>query len=223
MNLLQLANRLIDEAGITAGHLTTTAGQTGELARVVQWVQSAWLSIQMAQPNWRWMRKQASIVTVAGQAGGYDAPDADVATWCLDTARNYVTASGNVTEIFMDFIEYDDFRDSYLYGALRTAQSRPLVFTIEPTNMLAFGPVPNGDHTVTSDYFSRASELADDAAIPLMPERFHMAIVWRALMLYGGYEAASEAYARGQNELTVIQSMLEIDQLPMIRMGGPLA
>jgi len=56
-----------------------------------------------------------------------------------------------------------------------------------------------------------------------MPERFHMAIVWRALMLYGGYEAASESYQRGQNEFTVLRSMLEVDQLPMIRMGGPLA
>jgi len=223
MNLLQLCNRLIDEAGITASHLTVTAGQTGELARVVQWIQSAWLDIQNARTEWRWMRKSATILTVAGQSGGYDAPDADVATWCLDTARNYPTATGNVAEVFMDFVEYDDFRDSYLYGALRTAQSRPMVFTIEPANTLAFGPVSNGDYTVTNDYFSRAAELADDTSEPGMPARFHMAIMWRALMLYGGYEAASEAYARGQNEFTVLMSMLEIDQLPMIRMGGPLA
>lgn len=223
MNLLALCNRLIDEAGITAGHLTVTTGQTGELARVVQWIQSAWMDIQNSHTEWRWMRKSATIATVAGQSGGYDAPDADVATWCLDTARNYITASGNVTEIFMDFVEYDDFRDSYLYGALRTAQSRPMVFTIEPANTLAFGPVPNGDHTVTNDYFSRAAELASDSASPGMPARFHMAIVWRALMLYGGFEAASESYARGQNEFSVLMSMLEIDQLPMIRMGGPLA
>jgi len=223
MNLLQLCNRLIDEAGITASHLTATAGQTGELARVVQWVQSAWLDIQNSRTEWRWMRKSATIVTVAGQSGGYDATAADVATWCLDTARNYPTVTGNVAEVFMDFVEYDDFRNSYLYGALRTAQSRPMVFTIEPANTLAFGPVSNGDYTVTNDYFSRAAELAGDSDSPGMPERYHMAIVWRALMLYGGYEAASESYARGQNEFTVLMSMLEIDQLPMIRMGGPLA
>ena len=223
MNLLALCNRLIVEAGISASPMTTTAGQTGELGRVVGWIQSAWMDIQNAQPNWRWMRKSATIVTVAGQSGGYNAPDADVATWCLDTARNYITASGNVTEIFMDFVEYDDFRNSYLYGALRTAQSRPMVFTIEPANTLAFGPVSTGDYTVTNDYFKRASELADDTSEPDMPARFHMAVVWRALMLYGGFEAASESYARGQNEFSILSSMLEIDQLSMIQMGGPLA
>lgn len=223
MTLLQLCNRLIAEAGISAQPMTTTVGQTGELGRVVNWIQSAWMSIQTAQPNWRWMRKSATIITVAGQSGGYTATDADVATWCLDTARNYPTATGNIAEVFMDFVEYDDFRNAYLYGALRTAQSRPMVFTIEPANTLAFGPVSDGNYTVTNDYFHRALELADDATKPGMPERFHMAIVWRALMLYGGYEAASESYQRGQSEFTVLQSMLEVDQLPMIRMGGPLA
>lgn len=223
MNLLALCNRLIVEAGISASPMTTTASQTGELGRVVGWIQSAWMDIQNAQPNWRWMRKSATILTVAGQSGGYDATAADVATWCLDTARNYITASGNITEIFMDFVEYDDFRNSYLYGALRTAQSRPMVFTIEPANTLAFGPVSTGDYTVTNDYFKRASELASDTSEPDMPARFHMAVVWRALMLYGGFEAASESYARGQNEFSILSSMLEIDQLPMIQMGGPLA
>lgn len=223
MDKLALCNRLIVEAGISASAMTATANQTGELGRVVGWIQSAWMDIQNAQPNWRWMRKSATIALVAGQSGGYDAPDADVATWCLDTARNYITASGNITEIFMDFVEYDDFRDSYLYGALRTAQSRPMVFTIEPANTLAFGPVPASGYTATNDYFKRASELDADTDEPDMPARFHMAIVWRALMLYGGFEAASESYARGQNEFSVLMSMLEIDQLPMIRMGGPLA
>jgi len=114
MNLLQLCNRLISEAGISAQPMTTTAGQTGELGRVVNWIQQAWLDIQSAHTTWRWMRKSATIVTAAGQSGGYTAVANDVATWTLDTARNYVTASGNITEVFMNFVEYDDFRDSYL-------------------------------------------------------------------------------------------------------------
>jgi len=223
MNLLQLCNRLISEAGISAQPMTTTAGQTGELGRVVNWIQQAWLDIQSAHTTWRWMRKSATIVTVAGQSGGYTAVANDVATWTLDTARNYVTASGNITEVFMNFVEYDDFRDSYRYGALRTAQSRPLVFTIEPDNALAFGPVPNGDHAVTIDYYSTPAELASDGASPGMPVAFHIGIVWRALMFYGGYEAASEAYNRGMNEYGIVLSKLEVDQLPMIQMGGPLA
>lgn len=223
MNLLQLCNRLIAEAGISAQPMTTTANQTGELARVVNWIQQAWLDIQSAHTTWRWMRKTATIATVAGQSGGYVAPDGDVSVWTLDTARNYVTASGDITEIFMNFVEYDEFRNSYLYGALRYAQSRPLVFTINPDNTLSFGPVPNGDHTVTTDYYKKPIEMADDDAEPDMPATYHIGVMWRALMFYGGYEAAGEAYSRGQNEYSIILSKLEATQLPMIQMGGPLA
>lgn len=223
MNLLQLCNRLILEAGISAQPMTTTVNQTGELGRVVNWIQQAWLDIQSAHTTWRWMRKTATIATVAGQAGGYDATDADVSVWTLDTARNYVTAQGDITEVFMSFVEYDDFRNSYLYGALRYAQSRPMVFTINPDNTLSFGPVPNGDHTVTSDYYKKPIEMDGDTDEPDMPATYHIGIVWRALMFYGGFEAAGEAYSRGQNEYTVILDKLEATQLPMLQMGGPLA
>jgi len=223
MTLLQLCNRLIAEAGITAQPMTTTVNQTGELGRVVNWIQQAWLDIQSAHTTWRWMRKSATIVTVAGQSGTYTAVANDVATWTLDAARNYVTSQGLITEIFMNFVEYDDFRNSYLYGALRYAQSRPLVFTINPDNTLSFGPVPNGDHTVTNDYYKKPIERASDTEEPDMPATFHMGIVWRALMFYGGYEAAGEAYNRGMNEYGIVLDKLEVNQLPMIQMGGPLA
>jgi len=223
MTLLQLCNRLIAEAGITAQPMTTTVNQTGELGRVVNWIQQAWLDIQSAHTTWRWMRKSATIVTVAGQSGTYTAVANDVATWTLDAARNYVTSQGLITEIFMNFVEYDDFRNSYLYGALRYAQSRPLVFTINPDNTLSFGPVPNGDHTVTNDYYKKPIEMASDTEEPDMPATFHMGIVWRALMFYGGYEAAGEAYNRGMNEYGIVLDKLEVNQLPMIQMGGPLA
>jgi hypothetical protein len=223
MTLLQLCNRLIAEAGISAQPMTTTANQTGELGRVVNWIQQAWLDIQSAHTTWRWMRESATIATVAGQSGAYDAVALDVNVWTLDTARNYVTASGDITEIFMNFVEYDDFRNSYLYGALRYAQSRPLVFTINPDNTLSFGPVPNGDHTVTIDYYKKPIEMADDSAEPEMPAAFHTGIVWRALMFYGGYEAASEAYNRGMNEYGIVLDKLEANQLPMIQTAGPLA
>lgn len=223
MTFLQLCNLLIAEAGISAQPMTTVVGQTGELGRVVNWIKQAWIAIQASQTTWRFMRKSASIVTVAGQSGTYTATAADVGTWTLDTARNYVTASGLLTEIVMNFVEWDDYRNSYLYGALRYAQSRPLVFSIAPDNTLSFGPVPNGDHTVTIDYYKQPIELAANSDIPGMPTEFHMGIVWRALMFYGGYEAAGEAYNRGMNEYGIVLDRLEVTQLPMIQMGGPLA
>jgi hypothetical protein len=228
MNLLQLCNRLILEAGMSTGTsvLTTTANQTGELARVVNWVQAAWMDIQAMHQDWQWMRKSTSFVTVSGQALYEPVADigiTDLGQWTLDTARNYPTTVGNAGEIFMSYIDYEMYRDSYLYGALRYATSRPTVFTITPDKSIGLGIIPTSDYTVTLDYFSRPTEMADDTAEPELPDQFHLAIVWRALMFYGSFEAATESFQRGRNEFTVMIDRLEIDRLPKIQMGGPLA
>lgn len=230
MNLLQLCNRLILEAGMStsASAMTTTVNQTGELARVVNWIQAAWIDIQSMHQDWQWMRKSASFATVDGQStytpgNGLDINITDFGMWTLDTARNYVTAVGNLSEIFMSYIGYEEWRDSYQYGALRYAKSRPTVFTITPDKSIGLGTVPTGDYTVTLDYFARPSEMADDTSEPGLPSQFHLAIVWRALMMYGTFEAAIESYQRGQAEFNIMSSRLEIDRLPPIQMGGPLA
>jgi len=230
MNLLQLCNRLIQEAGIStsASAMTTTVNQTGELARVVNWIQAAWIDIQSMHQDWQWMRKSASFQTIDGQAvydvgSGDDINISDFGMWTLDTARNYVTTLGDISEIFMSYIDYEEYRDSYQYGALRYSKSRPTVFTITPKKSIGLGIVPTSGYTVTLDYFARPSEMADDNASPELPSQFHMAIVWRALMLYGSFEAAIESYQRGQTEFNIMSSRLELDRLPMVQMGGPLA
>jgi hypothetical protein len=50
-----------------------------------------------------------------------------------------------------------------------------------------------------------------------------MIIVYRAMMYYAGYEAAPEVLARGDFEYRRLYSRMEIDQLPTIVSGAPLA
>jgi len=50
-----------------------------------------------------------------------------------------------------------------------------------------------------------------------------MAIVYRAMMYYAGYEAAPEVLSRGDFEYRRLYSRMEIDQLPTIVSGPPLA
>ena len=57
--------------------------------------------------------------------------------------------------------------------------------------------------------------------MPAMPERFHMMIVYAAMMYYGIFEAANEVYARGEKYYNKFYSKLSTDQAPPITgIGG---
>ena len=56
-----------------------------------------------------------------------------------------------------------------------------------------------------------------------MPARYHMAVVYKAMQKYGAYEAAPEVYARGEKGAKRYMQMLEIDQMPGVTNGPPLA
>jgi hypothetical protein len=64
---------------------------------------------------------------------------------------------------------------------------------------------------------------ATDAPPDVFPTRFHMAIVYRAMMSYGGYESAPEVYQRGEFEFKRLMNRLHIDQLQTLVSGPPLA
>lgn len=307
---IQLVQRFRTEAGASGSGPITVVGQTGELGRLVNWLNTAWLDIQMMRRDWEWMRKSCAFTTVAGQATYTPAQCGvtDFGMWARNTFRNYanpaitlsiaspctatliahrlsvgetisfatsgslptgVTAgltyyvasahsvdtftfsatsggaainssgtqsgthtmtSNNVTsfvglksEVFMEYLEYDTWRDSELYGALRSIQTRPLQITITPNKSLGLGPIADAGYTVVGDYYSVPSEMTADADVPALPTQFHMAIVYRALMSYGLYEGAPEAFNRGQAEFNKMMRRIVADRLPEISQGGALA
>ena len=51
MNLLQLVNQARVECGVSGPALTTAQSQVGESARMVAWVQQAWIDIQTSKED----------------------------------------------------------------------------------------------------------------------------------------------------------------------------
>lgn len=225
MNRLQLVQRLASECGSTKP--TTTISQTGNAGRLVDWIDTAWNDIQTKHQDWGWMRTSTSWVTGDGQHN-YTTAQCNIAAgtfgmWAIDTLRCYPTAAGNQTETFLSWLRYDAWRDTYLFGGSRATRTRPAEFAVGPDKSINVGPVPSAGYTITGDYFTAPSAMADDTAIPSLPDQFHMAIVYRAMMSYGGYESASEVYQRGEVEFSKLMRRMEIDRLPMVAMAGPLA
>lgn len=231
MDFLTLCQRTAYECGIPAAAPLTVINQTGQSQRIVNWVESAWTDIQAAHQDWDWLRTSTSFTTTAGQPFytlGTGSGTVEVATttfgmWERYTFRNYDTSFGTNSEVTMQCIDYDVWRDRYYLGALRSTQTRPLEFAIRQDKAICLGPPPISGYTITGDYFLKPVTLAADADIPALPTQWHLAIVYRAMMFYGGYEAANEVYQRGELEFTKMMRRMTVDRLPQATFGGALA
>lgn len=227
MNYLQLCQRMVQKSGIAGSGPTSVTGQTGELARVVNWISEAWLNIQEERNDWQWMRRSVSFSTIA-QQGSYTPAQCgitDLARWAMDTNyctfRSYVTAQTTRSEIFLSYMPYETFRDTYLYGAMRTSYSRPVAITVAPDKSIVLGLAPNDtSYTITGDYFRTPTSLTANSDTPEMPERFHLLIIYRAMMYYADYE--QDAYLRQTSEAEYNKMLRRMtnEQLPEFT-GGP--
>ena len=243
MNYLQLCQRTAVECGVASGSAIQTAfptviGATGSLGRICGWINDGWTDIQMDHDDWDWMRSSVllgggvTFPTIATQASyplgttaGTVGVDVDAfGKWARDTLRCYPTASGYAGEIYLQEVPFDVWRDDYMLGARRNVQTRPTVFAVGSDQSICLGPPPDGSYTITGDYFVAPSEMAADIDVPVgIPTRFHMLIVYRAMMKYAGYESAPEVYQRASEENAGMYAQLEALRAPRIGFGGALA
>ena len=230
MNFLQLINRTRVECGVSGAStpLPTAQGLTGESARIANWVNSAWVDIQTSREDWQWMRDTVEFNTVAQQRT-YSPADAGIAStfgnWKRDSFRCASVGANYGDEQLLNYMEWSTYRNLYLYSNMRSTFQRPVVVSIDPDKNLAFGAAPDQAYVIVGEYYTKPTELSADTDTPpgTFPDRFHMAIVYRAMMFYAGYEAAPEVYQRGELEFKRLMNRVDIDQLPTIVAGAPLA
>lgn len=224
MNFLQLVQRLARDTGVAGTGPSTVVGQSGDSGRLVNWISSAWTDIQTIHPDWQWMRASASFATIDGQATYTPAQCGvtDFGAWDRNSFRNYDTAAGTSSEIFMTYQEYEIWRDEYQMGSMRSVRTRPYQVTITPAKAIGLGPTPTSGYTVIGDYYTVPTEMTLDSDTPSLPTQYHMAIVYRAMMFYGAYHAANEVYQHGQTEFKRIMARITTDRLPDIQFAGAL-
>lgn len=227
---LELAQRTRRKCRVTGNGPSAVSGQSEEYARILDFVAESWLQIQNLRTDWLFMRASASCLTVQGQTsyGATDFGINDLGYWALDeragdTFRNYVTASGLGSEVFMGIVDYDSWRDLYLYGANRTTYTRPLVVARTPDNKIACGPITDAGYTLGGDYYRLPARLVNAADVPLLPVQFHDAIVYGAMKLYGASEAAPEVFDDGDASLRQILRQIIATQTRRPSLAGPLA
>ena len=230
MNFLQLVNRARVECGVSGAStpLTSVVGLTGESARFYSWINSAWEDIQTSKEDWQWLRDTFQFNTITQQQI-YTPTEAGVGTtfgnWKRDSFRASSVGQNYADEQLLNYMDWSIFRNLYVYGNMRFTYTRPVVIKIDQDKNLGFGAVPDQPYVIVGEYYKMPTTFAanTDAPYAAFPDRFHMMIVYRAMMFYGGYEAAPEVYSRGEFEFKRLMNRLTIDQLPTMVSGPPLA
>ncbi len=245
MNFLKIVNRIYQECAVSGGPLSTVADQTGEALRIIDWANTAWEELQLERNNWQWLRSSYllrsvtrpdlgfSFTTVSGQAvyplgtgaGTIGVEEDDFASWVPTSFRNFTTTNGVQDEIFLDWVEYDVWRDQYAYGAQQLVETRNVAIAIAPDNSICLGPYPISGYTVTGDFMRAPSQMETNDDVPLyLPSQYHMAIVYKAMRdSYGGYELAPDVIERGTRGYTRILRRLENLRAGILTAGRTLA
>jgi hypothetical protein len=215
VNLLELAQRLHRELGRAGSGPTSVTTANRSDRSLFDWVSDAWNDIQTETYGWRWMLKSADCgVTGASQTyTGADFGLADHGRFRPETDDYTVRAfdPANPANVWrMKFVPYDRFVRQCL--DIPPAAAAPQLWSITPDNKLAIAPQPDGAYTLKVGYVSSPTVLAADEDAPNMPSEYHMAVVWKAMVDGGMYEASQEALARAATHWDSIESKLLIDQ-----------
>jgi hypothetical protein len=229
VNLLELVRETRAKCG-AAGVVATTVGAGGEALRFVNWVKEAWEEIQQRRPDWRWMVKDFSFPTVANKpayllsATAGETLVTDHAMWLGDTFRIFDPAIGKPDEQYLPEWSYRDWRDTFDFGGQADNRERPMIWARRNRDAaILLGNTPDKVYTIAGQYMQAPVALTADTDIPAMPSRFHRAIVYKAMMLYGEFEVAPEAYNSGQMSYDRMIAIMENELTEQIGFGEPLA
>lgn len=244
MNFLALAQRVRQECDAAGTGPSTVSGQTGELKNIVDWTAEAYRQIcQLNNGAWKFLESDFSVNTVIGQAAYLPTACTDTnlsaaigsATvgsfkrWKLvdsDTAdstfRCYLQSLGLSDNRIIRSYGYGYYRDRFQLQTIPNAQ--PVEFAIRPRdNAILIGPAPDAVYVITGQYYRIPPALAANSDTPVLPDDYHMAIVWKAAIMYAGDQQDRGLYQHAQKMYRPLYNQLCINWLEGPRMGAPLA
>ena len=220
MNFLEIAKRVRQETGVTGDGPTSVASQTGMYKKIVDWVLSAHEEIQLKHNNWKF--DWATFSTPLVQGTEYYSPSVDwslgVRSWDWDSMYAYPTADGPMNRTWLTRLDYNAYRQT----RLPSVQGRPIYVTWRPNKELGMYPIPKDGLTFVADYYKSPEVMSGNTFTPRMPEEYHMAIVWRAVMFFCSseenpalYQVASMNYNNllGKMETTELDGPMEAEPL----------
>jgi len=209
MNRLQLAQRLRQEAGIAGTGPTTTVSQTGEMKRVVDWIDGAWNEIQKRH-LWDFLWESATVTIIA---------TTNATTGTIPAVR-YVKDATYQSSTPIEYVPWAEFR--LRYPSALIVEGIPSAWSIRPDKAFVVNAKPTADTAYSVERYMNPVVMDEDADTPALPAEHHMAIVYKALLLYANFEEAGVTRATAQAEYERILGEMGFSELPDMQFGEPL-
>ena len=200
MNFLALCQRLVQETGIADDGPALVTGQIGDMGRVVNWINDAWLKIQSTRADWNWMWSTGTGTLTAGT-------NTITLPTTVETIQRVSIGQG-----YLQSSSYSSFADAY-----RVIQDGdPNVWSVQPDGVLVFNAKPTANKSVTYESYATPSAMVNGTDAPAMPERYHMLVVYEALRSYSQFDEDPELEKKAFLYYEEMLADLERDQLARI-------
>ena len=218
---LELCQRARREVGIPGTGPSTVAGQVGDLGKLVVDVAEAWNEIQESRPNWRWMRGEWTLQTVAAQ-GAYTVTEAGIVArhrwWDRMNTKLFLTADGVAGEAPIPWISYSTWERIYNTGS--QVDDQPVSWSIRPEDdAIVLGPAPDAVYTVSGWYWKNQQKLTVDADTPECPADYHITIIWLTVMMNKQFTEAAAQFDFAVEWYGRWLARLELNQLVRTEIG----
>jgi hypothetical protein len=222
-SFLELCVDLRREVGAAGTGPTTISSQTGESARIVEWIRDADTFIQNLHQDWNFLWGEKEFSTKTGGVKGTD----DVHTisdLMLDGAVRYWKRDGLVYNPDSDnywplrFIEWRTWRQSHRLGTKPAGE--PTQFTVRPNKAIEIDTLPSTAVTIRAEYGKALTRMSANDSTSAIPAHHRRIIVLKAKMLYAEYESAPEVYDSASSEYDRMLLNLEAEELPNREFAG---
>lgn len=221
MNFLEISKRVRQECGISGDGPPSVAGQNGIYARIIDWVKTAHEVVQDVSPEWNFDWDMQERPLVAGQE--FYGLEGD---WGLQYKRAerdglylYRTADGPQTKMWIPIVDWATLRHIRRPGIT----GLPVYAAVTPDERMAFYPIPDGNITAVLEYFRTPQVLVANTDVPRIPPRFHMAIVWRAVMFWCAYDENPALFQSASQNYRSLINKMSVSELPHMAETEPLA
>lgn len=244
MNFLELVKALASETGTeletkvtsVAVPPATSYGETTEhRSRLVRWIQQAWSDIQEDQDQWDFMVQTTDIPLVTGQVvypiadlvnaqAGEDIYD-EIVPFTAPLDYRYIWLGKTVdSQLQLNPTYYVQpeffFGDRDRYNINTTGV--PSRWSIDRSGCIVFDAKPsNDDYHMRFQFKLLPQWLTDDADVPRnLPERYHMLIVYRAMVFYAGFDESQPQFGRASKLYRDMMNKLRLRYLREYSLPG---
>ena len=211
MTFLEICQKVREKVGVSGVGPTAVTSQTGAHLRIVNCVIEAWREIQASSDAWKFMVKDGTLSLGAGTQ-----------TYSLSTITGSLPLYGSMIAGTLKFstgarLTYKTWEQWEAEDIdLGTEQGQPNLWTEDSDRAIRFYKIPDATYSLRFRYRRSPQVLAANNDEPVCPAAFHMAIVYRAALMYAELDEAPDLARLLLPEWQTWSAKLEHDQLPTL-------